>query len=443
MKKNLNKFFVINFLTILIWSCSTEIPQKEEVSIPEKQIKKNTLIQISPKVENEFQLGIDVLKENNFDILQNKRVGLITNQTGVDKNLKSTIDILYEAKNVNLVSLFSPEHGVRGNIEGGENIENNIDQKTKLPVYSLYGKTQKPTKKMLSGIDILVYDIQDIGVRSYTFISTLGFAIEAASENNIEFVILDRPNPLGGIRVEGNILESEFKSFISQFPIPYIYGLTCGELANLLISEKMISTKSNYNVKVVKMENWKRNMTFSDTKLNWVPTSPHIPNFETTYFYPMTGILGELRNAISIGVGYTLPFQIVGTEWIDANLFSDELNSLKIPGLYFRPISFKPFYGFGKGKNLNGVQIHIINFDSVKLVSTQFYIIKALQKLYPKKDLFKLSDVSEINMFNNAVGSDKIQKMIQNNTEINEILDFLNKDVENFRNLSSKYYLYH
>ncbi|MBK7106424.1 MAG: DUF1343 domain-containing protein [Ignavibacteriae bacterium] len=442
MKKNLNLFFIINFLTILILSCSTEIPQKEEVSIPGKNIKKDSVNHISEKVENEFLLGINVLKENNFEILQNKKVGLITNQTGVDKNLKSTIDILYEAKNVNLVALFSPEHGVRGNIEGGENIETIIDKKTKLPVYSLYGKTQKPTKKMLSGIDVLVYDIQDIGVRSYTFISTLGLAIEAASENNIEFLVLDRPNPLGGLKVEGNILESEYKSFISQYPIPYIYGLTCGELASLLVAEKMISTKSNYNVKVVKMENWKRSMTFSDTKLNWVPTSPHIPNFETTYFYPMTGILGELRNAISIGVGYTLPFQIIGAEWIDANLFSDKLNSLKIPGLYFRPISYKPFYGFGKGKNLNGVQIHITDFDSVNLVSTQFYIINVLQKLYPKKDLFQLSDVSEIKMFNKAIGTDKILKMIQKKSEMSEIFNFLNRDIKDFKKHSSKYYLY-
>jgi uncharacterized protein YbbC (DUF1343 family) len=183
-------------------------------------------------------------------------------------------------------------------------------------------------------------------------------------------------------------------------------------------------------------------MTFSDTKLNWVPTSPHIPNFETTFFYPMTGILGELRSAISIGVGYTLPFQIIGAEWINANKFSEDLNNQNIPGLYFRPISFKPFYAFGKGKNLHGVQIHIKDLDSVNLISTQFYIIRTLQELYPQKDLFKLSNKNEIKMFNNALGTDKISKMLKKNVEMDEILNFLNKDAENFRKLSSKYYLY-
>ncbi len=442
MKKNLDLFFIIIFLMILIWSCSTEIPQKEEIPIPKNEIQKDSATVIADSIDRKFFLGIDVLKQNKFDLLHNKNVGLITNQTGVDSNLKSTIDILFEAENVKLVALFSPEHGIRGEIEGGEIVENNIESKTKLPFFSLYGKTQKPTKEMLKGIDVLVYDIQDIGVRSYTFISTLGLAIEAASENNIEFIILDRPNPLGGIKIEGNIIEDEFKTFISQFPIPYIYGLTCGELANLLVSEKMIATNSNIKVTVVKMENWKRTMTFSDTKLNWVPTSPHIPNFETTFFYPMTGILGELRSAISIGVGYTLPFQIIGAEWINANKFSEDLNNQNIPGLYFRPISFKPFYAFGKGKNLHGVQIYITDYNLVNLVSTQFYIIRTLQKLYPQKDLFKLSNKNEIKMFNNALGTIKISKMLQKKVEMNEILNFLNKDAENFRKLSSKYYLY-
>ncbi|MFZ1289511.1 MAG: DUF1343 domain-containing protein [Melioribacteraceae bacterium] len=442
MKKNLNLFFIINFLIILIWNCSPEIPQKEEILIPKNEIQKDSATVIADSIDRKFFLGIDVLKQNKFDLLHNKNVGLITNQTGVDSNLKSTIDILFEAENVKLVALFSPEHGIRGEIEGGEIVENNIESKTKLPFFSLYGKTQKPTKEMLKGIDVLVYDIQDIGVRSYTFISTLGLAIEAASENNIEFIILDRPNPLGGIKIEGNIIEDEFKTFISQFPIPYIYGLTCGELANLLVSEKMIATNSNIKVTVVKMENWKRTMTFSDTKLNWVPTSPHIPNFETTFFYPMTGILGELRSAISIGVGYTLPFQIIGAEWINANKFSEDLNNQNIPGLYFRPISFKPFYAFGKGKNLHGVQIYITDYNLVNLVSTQFYIIRTLQKLYPQKDLFKLSNKNEIKMFNNALGTIKISKMLQKKVEMNEILNFLNKDAENFRKLSSKYYLY-
>ncbi|HBZ36043.1 MAG TPA: DUF1343 domain-containing protein, partial [Rikenellaceae bacterium] len=184
--------------------------------------------------------GLEVLKASNFKILEGKRVGLITNPTGFDNNIKSTVDILFEAPNVKLVALFGPEHGVRGNAHAGDRVEASTDSKTGLPVFSLYGDTRKATPEMLKGIDVLVYDIQDIGCRSFTYISTMGLAMEAAAENNIEFVVLDRPNPLGGLKVEGNVVEDGFISFVSQFKIPYVYGLTCGELATLLNEEDMI-----------------------------------------------------------------------------------------------------------------------------------------------------------------------------------------------------------
>ena len=224
-------------LIIFISSCSAPVEKIEvikEIIIHDKDSLKTEIFS-NPKVK----LGIDVLRENNFDILKGKNVGLITNQTGVDNKLIPTIDILSQAQEVNLIALFGPEHGVRGDVEGGKYVEFYYDSKTNLPIYSLYGKTRKPTKEMLQNIDVLIYDIQDIGVRSYTFISTMGLAMEAAAENNIEFVVLDRPNPLGGLKVEGNITEKGFTSFISQFPIPYVYGLTCGELAQLLIGENM------------------------------------------------------------------------------------------------------------------------------------------------------------------------------------------------------------
>ena len=189
--------------------------------------------------------GIEILRSNNFKLLQGKRVGLITNPTGVDSDLKPTIDILFEAKNVKLVALFGPEHGVRGDVHAGDKVDNVTDTKTGLPVFSLYGKTRKPTLEMLKGIDVLVYDIQDIGCRSFTFISTMGLAMEAAAEQNIEFVVLDRPNPIGGLKIEGNITEEPFISFVSQFKIPYLYGQTCGELAIMLNEEKMLQQNAN------------------------------------------------------------------------------------------------------------------------------------------------------------------------------------------------------
>ncbi|MCB9218849.1 MAG: DUF1343 domain-containing protein [Ignavibacteriales bacterium] len=435
---------VISAFLILVSCSNNENIIKEQKYLTE-ETKIDTVIkivEIEKKLNSKVKLGIDVLKNRNFDILQNKKVGLITNQTGVNNELKSTIDILFEAKNVNLSALFGPEHGVRGDIEGGTYVESYIDSKTNLPVYSLYGKTRKPSKEVLNDLDILVYDIQDVGVRSYTFISTLGLAIEAASENNLEFVILDRPNPLGGKKIEGNITENDFISFIGQFPIPYVYGLTCGELAQLLIKEGLINVDESYNIGVIPMENWNRIMIWEDTNLEWIPTSPHIPNDITSYFYPMTGILGELRSALSIGVGYTLPFQIIGTEWIEADKLAEVLNKQNIPGLFFRPISFIPYYAFGKGKTLKGVQIHIINYNELNLTKTQFYIITAIRKLYPEKDFFKIASNDEINMFNKAMGTNKIFKMINNNDSLENIFEFLDKDVEKFREVAKKYHIY-
>ena len=391
---------------------------------------------------SKVKLGIDVLSQSGFEILKGKRVGLITNPTGVDNNLKSTVDILFESSSVNLVALFGPEHGVRGDTDAGKYVSFYTDDTTKLPVHSLYGKTRKPTKQMLEGIDVLVYDIQDIGARSYTFISTLGLAMEAASENGIEFIVLDRPNPLGGIKIEGNIVEPEYFSFISQYPIPYIYGLTCGELARLLVQENMVKTKPGFTPKVIAMKGWQRDMSFEDTWLEWIPTSPHIPHDYSAYYYPMTGVLGELRNSVSIGVGYTLPFQIIGAEWINSQELADELNARDISGMQFRPIIFTPYYAFGKGKTLHGVQIYITDFNTVKLMDTQFHIMFALKKLYPEKDVFKLATEGQIGMFNKALGSDKVTKLFQQDAGISKVLEFLDKDVESFREKSKAYYLY-
>jgi uncharacterized protein YbbC (DUF1343 family) len=232
---------------------------------------------------------VEILKEQNFSSIKGKRVGLITNPTGVDRNLTSTVDLFYHSKEFTLVALFGPEHGVRGDYSAGESISNTKDAETGLPVYSIFGKTRKPTPEMLRGIDVLVFDIQDIGSRSYTFISSLGLAMEAAAENNIEFVVLDRPNPLGGIKMEGCLTEKEFTSFVSQLPIPYIHGLTVGELAIYLNEEGLLSNKIKCKLTVIPMKGWKRRMTFDQTGLPWVPSSPHIPFNVSPVFYPCQG----------------------------------------------------------------------------------------------------------------------------------------------------------
>lgn len=383
--------------------------------------------------------GIEVLKETNFRILQGKRVGLITNPTGVDNNLKSTIDILHEAPGVQLVALYGPEHGVRGDVHAGDKIEDFTDPKTGVPVFSLYGATRKPTKKMLSGIDVLVYDIQDIGCRSYTYISTMYLAMQAAAENNIEFVVLDRPNPLGGQKVEGNLAEDGFISFVSQLKIPYVYGLTCGELAQMIVGERMLAQPCKLTV--VKMKKWRRRMNFVDTGLPWVPTSPHIPFAHSAYFYPVSGILGEL-GYMSIGVGYTLPFEMFAAEWINAEEFARALNAKRLPGITFRPIHLKPYYSVGQGKNYQGVQIYLTDFSKARFSDIQFHVMEVAAQLYPEKKVFDHAPENRFDMFDKVSGSDFIRKEFSKNHRFADIQTYWTKDEEAFKRLSKKYYQY-
>jgi uncharacterized protein YbbC (DUF1343 family) len=391
------------------------------------------------KTKAKVKTGIEVLREKNFDILKGKRVGLVTNPTGIDSKLKSTIDILFEAPEVNLVALYGPEHGVRGNYSAGEYVDFYIDESTKLPVYSLYGKTRKPTTEMLKDVDVLVFDIQDIGSRSYTYISTMGLVMEAAAENNKEVVILDRPNPLGGNRVEGNLVEDGFYSFVSQFSIPYIHGLTVGELAMLLNEEGLLNNKAKCKLSVVKMEGWNRSIYFEETGLPWVLTSPHIPHPYSAFYYAASGIVGELRGVVSIGIGYTLPFQTFAAEWINSVELANKMNSYNLPGVIFRPITYKPYYAFGKDKMLNGVQIHILDYDIVELIPIQFYFLQAVNELYGKN---LIVEGSNNDMFDKVLGTNKIREKFIINQKVEEIIPYLNKDIDNFKRISKKYYLY-
>ena len=383
--------------------------------------------------------GIEVLRESGFKILQGKRVGLITNPTGVDSQLKSTVDILNDASGVKLVALYGPEHGVRGDVYAGDKIETMIDKQTGVPVYSLYGKTRKPTAEMLKNVDVLVYDIQDIGCRSYTFISTMGLAMEAAAENNIELVVLDRPNPIGGLKVEGNLAEDKFISFVSQFKIPYIYGLTCGELAKMLNEEKMPDKQCKLTV--VPMKGWKRSMTFDHTGLPWVLTSPHVPNATSAYYYAASGILGEF-SFMSIGVGYTLPFQIFAKDSIDGSLLSKRLNDLHLPGVLFRTISLKPFYAVGQGKNYSGVQFYLTDYKKVRLTEIQFYVMQEMAALYPDKKCFGPETEKRFGMFDQVCGSDQIRLLMARNMKVDDMLTYWRKDETAFKQLSKKYQLY-
>jgi uncharacterized protein YbbC (DUF1343 family) len=399
---------------------------------------------VAPDYEHRIVLtGLDVLKIQDFSVLEGKRVGLITNATGVNSRLRSGIDIFYEADSFQLTALFGPEHGVRGDYPAGGYVPSYTDRKTGLPVFSLYGPTRRPTPEMLENIDVLVFDIQDIGVRSYTYISTMGLAMEAAAENDLEMIILDRPNPLGGDRVEGSLVQDGYISFISPYRIPYVHGLTVGELALMLNTEGMLANGARCNLSVVPMKNWTRDMTFNDTELTWVPTSPHIPHAHTAFYYPASGIMGELQ-VVSEGVGYTLPFELWGASWVDPHEAAAEMNALGLPSVTFRPASWKPFYGRDKGKTLHGVQVHIADpgDQDLNLMSLQFIFMEVLNRLYPRHNPLTRAEPDRLRMFDLAAGSSHVRELFSENMRYEDIKDYLEKDVLEFRQNSEKYHLY-
>lgn len=406
-----------------------------------KSILAMVMAAISMMASAQVKPGVEVLRDNGFAQLKGKRVGLITNPSGVDNNLKSTIDILHEAPGVELVGLYSPEHGVRGDVHAGDKVDTYTDAATGVTVYSIYGKTLKPTPEMLKDVDVLVYDIQDNGCRSFTFISTMGKAMEACAEQGKEFMVLDRPNPVGGNKVEGNLVEDSCYSFVSQFPIPYLYGLTPGELAQYLNEEGLLKDGAKANLTVVPMEGWTRDMTFQQTGMPWVLPSPHQPNAESALLYPASGILGEL-NYMNIGVGYTMPFKLFCATWIEADKLSQRLNALDIPGVKFRPIHIKPFYGFGKDENMQGVEFYITDKDKAPLSLIQFYVMQEIADMYPDKAAFKAGDPKRFNMFDKVTGSKEIRKRFGKNYKVADMIDYWNKDAEAFRKASEKYRLY-
>lgn len=402
---------------------------------------------LSARQQVNVRVGIEVLESRGFEGLKGKRVGLVTNPSGVDRNLRSTIDILNDAEDVNLVALFGPEHGVRGDAYAGDKVDDSVDQLTGIKVFSIYGKYREPSQEMLDGIDIMVYDIQDVGTRSYTFISTLGLVMRACAKKGIEVMVLDRPNPLGGNKVEGCNVEPGFFSFVSEFEMPYVYGLTVGELAIMINEEGMNRGQRGYDsplkckLSVIPMDGWHRDMTYVETGLPWVLPSPNIPYPQTAIDYPSSGISGELYGYLNVGVGYTLPFETFAAEWIDADRLKEELDSYNLPGTAFRTIHYKPIAGSSQGKLIHGVQFHYTDYEAATVSLTQFYVMQALHRLYPDRNPFEMAQ-SRMGMFDKVCGTDYVRKTFSKRLEVEDIIDYWNKDVSDFKSLSKRYYLY-
>jgi uncharacterized protein YbbC (DUF1343 family) len=389
-------------------------------------------LQVSVSFLQSLELGVERLFSPEYQaVLQGKKVGLITNHTAIDSKGSSTIFLFKQNAEKNgyaLKALFSPEHGLTGLHYADEKV---VDAKDRdgLPIFSLHGSTRRPTSRMLANINLLVFDIQDVGSRSYTYISTLFYAMEEAAKAHIPVVVLDRPNPLGGLLVDGPMLEDKWRSFVGYVNVPYCHGLTIGELAQYFNGEYQIGC----DLKVIPMKGWKRSMTFKETGLTWIPTSPHIPEAETAFFYPTTGLLGELQ-LVNIGVGYTLPFKVIGAPWIDAEQFAQRLNGQNFPGVTFYPFHYRPFFGRFSGKDCHGVLIAIRDPRLYLPVTTQYLLIGMLKSLYPvhfKKALESSRNRQE--MFNKVNGTAEVYRIIKEEKYLIWKLKELNKkERENF-----------
>jgi uncharacterized protein YbbC (DUF1343 family) len=319
--------------------------------------------------------GIDVLVQENFARLKGRHVGLVTNHTGQDRQGRATIDLVHQAPGVTLVALFSPEHGIRGMLD--EKVGDGKDDKTGLPVYSLYGSRRRPTPETLQGIDTLVYDIQDIGCRFYTYITTLGYVLEAAAANRIKVVVLDRPNPLGGNAVEGPVLDAGREAFVAYHALPIRHGLTVGELARLFNAERKIGA----DLDVVRMQGWKRSMLFDRTGLTWVNPSPNMRSLSAALLYPGIGIL-ETTN-LSVGRGTERPFEWIGAAWLDGAKLAAALAQEKLPGVRFVPVKLTPSASVHKGKLCGGIHLFVDDWARFQPVRTGLAIAATLHRLYP------------------------------------------------------------
>jgi uncharacterized protein YbbC (DUF1343 family) len=407
----------------------------------------------NPKIK----LGIDVLRDSNFEILKGKRVGLVCNPPSVDSRLNATVDVLRRAEGVQLVALYGPEHGVYGDAYAGEKVRTKTDPRTGLPAYSVYGKTRRPTTQMLKPIDTLVFDLQDIGSRSYTYISSMKECMRACAEHDIEFVVLDRPNPLGGNRIEGPGLEKAFESFIGYVYVPYVHGMTMGELARFVQKTELPDYKK---LRVVKMEGWTRDMVWDDTGLAWIPTSPHLPHADGCASYAATGFIGELL-LLSNGVGYTLPFEVVGAPDINGELLAEALNQhwdapdlyylpkitgkapMRLPvsrpdGVAFRPLRYRPFYATFKDKPCQGVQVLLDPKTKANLVEINFKLMEALgapeQFANAKKDRLRSWDIT--------CGSDEPRRYLTEMRDLRPLFAKWRQECDAFRAARKPYLLY-
>jgi uncharacterized protein YbbC (DUF1343 family) len=396
--------------------------RRELASLVARSINKAPL----PGPRESTLCGIDVLKREGFKRLAGKKIALVTNHTGLDATGTATIDLLHSAKDVKLLALFSPEHGIRGLVDAA--VPDSKDEKTGLPIYSLYGKRKKPTKDLLKDVDTIVYDIQDIGCRFYTYISTLGLIMETAAENNLELIVLDRPNPIGGVLVEGPTLEKAKESFVAYHSIPIRHGMTVGELALLFNKERKIGAK----LEVVKVENWRREQLFDETGLSWVNPSPNMRSLLAALTYPGVGLL-ETTN-VSVGRGTDRPFELIGAPWVDGRKLAEALNEAGLKGVRFVGTKFTPTSSTHAKKECGGVQIYITNWSEFEAMPLGWTLVEQLRRLYPKEWEWK--------RYNVLLGHQGIFDAIEKGPSVRELSKLSEPGRKAFLEVRRRYLLY-
>lgn len=385
------------------------------------------LVFCAASARGSVELGIDVLASHDYSLLKGKRVGLITNQTGANSDGTKTRLLL--KRHCDLVALYTPEHGLDGKEKAGRYVKSRRDPLTGVIAHSLYGPTRKPTPEMLRGVDVLVFDLQDIGCRSYTYISTMGRCMEAAAENKIPFVVLDRPNPVGGLRIEGPSVEPRWRSFVSEFPIPYVHGLTVGELARMVNGRHWISTQCDLTV--VQMHGWRRGMTWEDTGLRWIPTSPNIPRGSSPLYYIATGLVGELSGP-EIGIPGSRPFESIGARWLNAGSFTSYLRGLDTPG-----VEFRPWHDGGAG----GSSLTISPDARTNLTGLGIYMLAEMNRQI-RPDMFRRTSASKLDIFYKVCGGTFIQAQVREGKTPGSIVASWHPNELEFQHTRTQYLLY-
>ena len=383
-----------------------------------------------------IQTGLEILLAEQPNLLRGKRVGLITNPTGVTRDLRSNVDAL-RAAGVNLVALFGPEHGFSAAAADGAAVASGRDERTGLPVYSLYGNIRKPTREMLADVDVLLFDLQDVGARFYTYTTTLALALEAGAENRVPLIVLDRPNPINGNVVEGAVLDPTLQSFIGHGPLPIRYGMTMGELAQFYNRELNLGAE----LQVIALRGWKRALWYDETGLTWAPPSPGIPQFATTITYP--GICFVEGTNLSEGRGTALPFEIVGAPFLDGYALAESLNARQLDGVIFRPVAFTPCSSKHAGVECFGVQVHVTDRDAFRVVTTGLHVIAACRALAPDRfEFLQTSWEGHPPHFDLLTGDARVRAGLLANQSIESLTRAWTNDLARFDAARNKYLLY-